>query len=372
MIMKVNKISSRIAITTVLVIVSFVFSSYSVDVNSADSPSARVRNVILLIGDGMGIAQVSGAMTVSGYKLNMTRTKHIGFLKTQSYDNYVTDSAASGTAIASGKKTRNGMIGMDPDSNKVDLITELVRDQLKMSYGVVSTSAVTHATPAAFVAHNVTRNDYEGIALDFVRNQPDVFIGGGKSHFANRRDQRDLTKVLERKGYQVVYTMDELQDAESDKLAGLLADVHLPRFSEGREYMLAEATFKAIRLLERNRRGFFLMVEASQIDWGGHDNDAQYVLEETFDLDLAVGVALQYAAEDPNTLVIVTADHETGGFTIPGGNLEEKSVLGKFSTTTHTGVIVPVFAFGAGADEFTGFYDNTELFEKISKLLRLE
>lgn len=325
-----------------------------------------------MIGDGMGIAQVSGAMTVSGYKLNMTRTRHIGFMKTQSYDNYVTDSAASGTAFSSGKKTRNGMVGMDPDSNRVDLITELVRDQLKMSYGVVSTSAVTHATPATFVAHNITRNDYEGIALDFIRNQPDVFIGGGKSHFTDRRDQRDLVKVLERKGYEVVYTMEDLKKSESDKLAGLLADIHLPRFSEGREYMLAESTFKAIRLLDRNRRGFFLMVEASQIDWGGHDNDTQYVLEETFDFDLAVGVALQYASEDPNTLVIVTADHETGGFTIPGGNIEDNTVIGKFSTTTHTGVIVPVFAFGAGAEEFTGFYQNTDLFEKISNLIGLK
>lgn len=369
---KNNNIPFRIGLTVLLLAVGFVFSSFTeFDLDESEGPATRPKKIILLIGDGMGITQVSAAMTISDYRLNMTTTRHIGFMKTQSYDNYTTDSAASGTAISSGKKTRNGMIGMDPDSNRVDLITEMIRDQKKMSYGVVSTSAVTHATPASFVAHNIRRDDYEGIALDFVRNQPDVFIGGGKSYFTNRKDQRDLIKVLERKDYEVVYTMEDLKQAKAEKVAGLLADLHMPRFSEGRYYMLAEATQKAIELLNRNTRGFFLMVEASQIDWGAHVNDPNYVLEETWDLDVAVGVALKFAARDPNTLVIVTADHETGGMSIPDGNLDDNTILAKFSTGGHTGVIVPVFAFGAGAEEFTGFYDNTGLFERFSEALRL-
>lgn len=365
-------ISARIKITVLLFAIGLAISSFTgftADYNTG--PPARVEKVILLIGDGMGIAQVSATMTVFANNLNMITTKHIGFMRTQSYDNYTTDSAASGTALASGKKTRNGMIGMDPDSNKVDLITELVRDQKRMSYGLVSTSAVTHATPASFVAHNINRNDYEGIALDFVRNQPDVFIGGGKANFDNRKDKRDLIKVLENDGYEVVYTVEELKQTNADKVAGLMADLHLPRFSEGRSYMLAESTIKAIRLLNRNQRGFFLMVEASQIDWGGHANDGNFIIEETWDLDVAVGAALEFAEQDATTLVIVTADHETGGMTIPGGNLEDNSVVVDFSTISHTGVVVPVFAFGAGAEEFTGFYENTELFEKISNLLGL-
>lgn len=368
----VKTISARIKITVLLLAIGFVISSFTI-VNDTETVNAasRVKKVIVLIGDGMGIAHVSAAMTVFDNNLNMTTAKNIGFMRTHSYDNYTTDSAASGTAMSSGKKTRNGMIGMDPDSNNVDLITELIRDQKRMSYGVVSTSAVTHATPASFVAHNKNRNDYEGIALDFVRNQPDVFIGGGKAHFTHRRDQRDLVKVLENDGYEVVYTMEDLKQASADKVAGLLADEHLPRFTEGRSYMLAEATVKAIELLNRNNRGFFLMVEGSQIDWGGHANDANFVIEEIWDLDVAVGVALKFAEQDPNTLVIVTADHETGGMTIPDGNLEDNSVLVDFSSISHTGVVVPVFAFGAGSEEFTGFYENTELFEKISDLLKL-
>ncbi len=368
----IKTISTRIKITVLLLTIGFVISSFtSITVDETKGPAPRVTKVILLIGDGMGIAQVSATMTVFGNNLNMTTTKHIGFMRTQSYDNYTTDSAASGTAMASGKKTRNGMIGMDPDSNKVDLITELVRDQKRMSYGLISTAAVTHATPASFVAHNVNRGDYEAIALDYVRNQPDVFIGGGKANFTTRKDQRDLIKVLEKDGYEVVYTHEDLKVASADKVAALLADQHLPRFTEGRSYMLAESVNKAIRLLNRNNRGFFLMVEAAQIDWGGHANDGNFIIEETWDLDVAVGEALKFAENDQNTLVIVTADHETGGMTIPGGNMEDNTVLVDFSTIAHTGVIVPVFAFGAGAEEFAGFYDNTELFDKISNLLRL-
>lgn len=304
----------------------------------------ETKNIILLIGDGMGVTQVSGAITISGNNLNMTKSRHIGFIKTHSFDDYNTDSAAGGTALSSGKKTKNGMIGMLPDSSRVELITELARRKKNMSYGVVSTSAVTHATPASFVAHNINRNDYESIALDFVRNKPDVFIGGGRNHFTDRYDQRDLVRVLENDGYQLVYDMDELAVADGDRLAAFLAENHMPALSEGREDMLSEATKKAIELLNRNRRGFFLMVEGSQIDWGGHANDPSYVLDETLDFDKAVGVALQFVAEDPNTLVIVTADHETGGMVIKDGSLEEKSLTVNFGVSGHTGVLVPVFA----------------------------
>ncbi|MGM0665792.1 MAG: alkaline phosphatase [Bacteroidota bacterium] len=365
-----KKIISRLVLTILLVVTGFAVSSCAVrNQYEFASGSTKPKNVILLIGDGMGISQVSGAMTISGNALNMTTTRHIGFATTQSYDNYITDSAASGTAISSGKKTRNGMIGKGPDSTDVKLITEELRDKKKMAYGVVSTSAVTHATPASFVAHNISRNDYEGIALDYVRNQPEVFIGGGKDNFVQRRDQRDLVKVLENDGYEVVYTMKDLKQVNSDKVAGLLSEGHMSRYSDGRDYALAEATNVAIEVLVKNPNGFFLMVEGSQIDWGGHANDPQYILEETFDFDLAVGVALQFAKLAKNTLVIVTADHETGGMALPGGNLEDKSVKASFATRGHTGVIVPVFAFGPGAENFTGFFDNTDYSRKIKEVL---
>ncbi len=366
-----KKIIYTLGISLSLIVLTVLLSSYT-GLYDMYIPARRVKNIILLIGDGMGVAQISGTITVSGDQLNMTTVRNIGFSKTQSYDNYTTDSAAGGTAISTGTKTRNGMLGLAPDSSVVSLITELLRDQKKMSFGVVSTSAVTHATPASFVAHNADRNDYEGIALDYVMNKPDVFIGGGKANFDNRKDHRDLIQALRDEGYEVVFNMEELQKANADRVAGLLAEGHMPGFSEGRDYMLAEATQKAIGLLSRNKRGFFLMVEGSQIDWGGHANDATYVLEETFDFDTAVGVALRYAAQDRGTLVIITADHETGGLTIPGGNLKDKSIIARFTTEGHTGVIVPVLAFGPGAEQFTGFYENTGIFDRMKGVLRLK
>jgi len=367
-----NKTFTVIILILGLLVAEVSLSSYtSAGDEPVDQKSRKVRNIILLIGDGMGVSQVSAAITISGDNLNMTKTNHIGFMKTHSYDNYTTDSAASGTAIASGNKTRNGMIGMAPDSTEVKLITEMLREQKKMSYGVVSTSAVTHATPASFVAHNVCRSDYEAIALDFVRKEPDVFIGGGKLHFMNRSDRRNLVRVLERKGYQVAFNMEDLKLTEGKKVAGLLADIHMQPFSEGRNYALADATKQAVELLSSNRNGFFLMVEGSQIDWGGHANNAEYVLGEVWDFDVAVGIALQYAKRDKETLVIVTADHETGGMSIPDGNLEDRSVSPEFTSMGHTGVIVPVFAFGAGAEKFTGVYDNTGLFDRMAEVLKL-
>lgn len=361
----------RVKIILVLVLFGLVFSSATDTVN-VESSTGKVKNIILCIGDGMGIAQVSGAMTVSRYNLNMTTTRHIGFMRTQAFDNYITDSAASGTAMSTGKKTRNGMIGMGPDSTEFMLITELMRNERKMAYGVVSTSAVTHATPACFVAHNVDRGDYEGIALDFVRNQPEVFLGGGESHFNDRKDQRDLISVLQNSEYEVAFTLEDVLKTKGPKVAGLLSEEHLPKFSEGRGNLLALLTEKALNILNKNRRGFFLMVEGSQIDWGGHANNAQYVLEETYDFDIAVGEALKFAAEDGNTLVIVTADHETGGMTLMGGSDENYSVIANFSTGGHTGIVVPVFAFGPEADVFTGFYENTELMTKFKEVLRIQ
>ncbi|MFO7755064.1 MAG: alkaline phosphatase [Bacteroidales bacterium] len=363
---------NRKKVTALLLFIAVFLSSYAfIDENKKTNKPQEVKNIILLIGDGMGVTQVSGAMTISGDKLNMTNSRHIGLIKTHSFDDYNTDSAAGGTAISSGKKTKNGMIGMSADSNRVKLITEIIRRKKEMSYGVVSTSSVTHATPASFVAHNISRNDYEGIALDFVRNKPDVFIGGGKDNFIKRRDQRDLIRVLENDGYQVVFNMDDLIEADAERVAGLMADGHMPALAENRGDMLSKATGKSIELLNRNRKGFFLMVEGSQIDWGGHANDTQYVLEEMIDFDKAVGVALQFAASDPNTLVLVTSDHETGGMVIQDGELKEKSVSADFGVSGHTGVLVPVFAFGAGADMFTGVYENTGLFDKMIEALKL-
>lgn len=327
-----------------------------------------VRNVVLIIGDGMGVTQVYAAMTASKEPLNIEGFQYIGFSHTYSKNRYITDSAAAGTAIACGKKTKNGMIGMDSDSVPVRSILEIASEN-GLATGLVSTSAITHATPAAFIAHQVSRNMYEEIAADFLATDIDLFIGGGRDHFASRKDSLNLLVELEKKGYAVMESLDELENITSGKVACLTASGANLKFSEGRGDMLPRATAKALSLLNAEEKGFFIMIEASMIDWGGHDNDLSYVIDETLDMDRAIGEALDFAIKDGNTLVIVTSDHETGGMAITGGSIEENSVKADFISTRHTAVMVPVFAFGPGADQFTGIYDNTDIFNKIHALL---
>lgn len=342
------------------VIISFSCLSKRTTVLTETKP----HNIILFIGDGMGLAQVTAAISTAGAPLHIESMPVTGFSKTSSSDNYITDSAAGGTAISTGVKTRNGLIALAPDSSRIETIIEIA-ERNGLSTGVLSTSSVTHATPASFVAHSVSRKNYEEIAEYFTRGIVDVFMGGGLANFNNRSDSVNLIDRLMAAGYQVVTSPETLGSITGGRLAGLFYDEHMPKRSEGRSVSLAEMTRKAIDLLSSNEKGFFLMVEGSMIDWGCHDNDTGYMLSELNDMDEAVGEALAFASQKGNTLIIITADHETGGMTLTGGSLTERSVEASFSTEKHTAVMVPVFAFGPYSEKFTGIMENTELFEKM-------
>lgn len=343
-------------------------TKYEVKTFTQKFKAKKPRNVIVMIGDGMGVAQVFAAITANGGHLFLDNFKHIGFSKTQSADHYITDSAAGGTALSSGIKTYNGAIGVNTDTVPVKTILEIAEEK-GLSTGLVSTSAITHATPASFIAHQGSRGSYEDIAADFLKTDIDVFIGGGYKHFTDRKDKRDLTKDLQAKGYRVLQNMDEIATVKTGKLAGLTAYEHND-IATKRKMSLPLSTETAIRLLDQNRKGFFMMVEGSQIDWGGHQNDTRYIVVEMLDFDQAIGKALEFAAKDGETLVLVTADHETGGFSLVGGDMKTGMVKGAFTTDDHTAVMVPVFAYGPGAANFTGIMENTEIEQKIRQLLR--
>lgn len=336
-------------------------------------PKAQKHNIILFIGDGMGVAHLYAGMTVSNQTFTLEKFPYSGFSKTFSADNYITDSAAGATAISSGEKTNNGMIGVRPDSTSINSIIEFAHRN-GLSTGVISTSAVTHATPASFVAHNPNRGSYEDIAKDFLNGTIDLFIGGGEDHFRNRTDGVDLTISLKDQGFEVVYTLEEMINSSSDKLAALLAKIHMPKASEGRAGALQEMTRKAIEILGKNKNGFFLMVEGSMIDWGAHEKNIDYVVEEIIDFDRSIGVAYNYAKTDGNTLIVVTADHETGGLSLTGGSLNDNEVNANFSVGNHSAVMVPIFSYGPGSERFSGIHNNTFFldeflrFFKISKL----
>lgn len=340
---------------------------YEVKTFSHTFKSERPRNVILMIGDGMGVAQIFAGATANKGALFLNNFKHVGFSRTQSANRYVTDSAAGGTAIAVGHKTNNSSVGIDSEGNPKPSILKVAQEN-GMATGVVVTTSILDATPADFVAHQPKRDMMDEIAVDFVNSSLNVFIGGGIEHFRNRADKRDLIKELKAKGYQVCDTITEVVKVKEGRLAGFIRE---KRVAE-RDNQLELTTVTALDILDDHPKGFFLMVEGSEIDGGGHDNDMQYTVEEMLDFDRTVGKVLEFAEKDGNTLVIVTADHETGGLTLVGGDMEKGEVRGRFSTTGHTGVMVPVFAYGPGAERFGGIDENTSFFGKLIDLLQLE
>ncbi len=342
---------------------------YKVEEIKEPSKNETPKNVILLIGDGMGLAHTYAGYVANGGDLYLNNFKSIGFCTTYAFDKFVTDSAAAGTALSSGKKTYKGAIGVNSDTVEVENIAEKLQKE-GLATGVVVTCAVTHATPAAFVAHQPSRNMYEAIAADFANSSMDLFVGGGRNFFERRKDGVNLSEKLEQKGYSVVSTLDELLEVKNDKVAGFLAPEHLAAYAYGRGDFLPKASKKAIEILSKDKDGFFMMIEGSQIDWGGHQNSTSYIVNEMLDFDRTIGEVLKFAAKDKETLVIVTADHETGGFTIEDGNFETGDVLGDFTTGSHTGIMVPVYAFGPGAENFTGIIDNTDIPKKIMELLK--
>jgi alkaline phosphatase len=359
------------------IVVSIIFVAILVPVLFAGGPGDKKKkpkppkNIILLIGDGMGTSQVYAGYTAKKGKMFITGMPVSGFSITFSADNYITDSGAGATALSTGVKTNNASIGVDANGKPVETILEKA-EKHGLSTGLVSTSAITHATPASFISHTSNRSKYADIAFDFLKTDIDVFIGGGYNNFARRADSLNLIDSLNAHGYFVTRDLKDVDVPSTQRLAALLADEHLPGMLKGRGNMLPDATEMALKILKRNKNGFFIMIEGSQIDWGGHDNDVAYMVSETVDFDNAVGKALQFAAKNGETLVIVTADHETGGFGITGGSMATGDVQGAFISKDHTATMVPLFAYGPGSERFAGVQDNTDVFKKCVELLGLQ
>jgi alkaline phosphatase len=328
------------------------------------------KNIILMIGDGMGITQITAGMYINGNKLNLEQFKYIGLHKSYASDDLVTDSAAGATAFSTGKKTYNGAIGVDKKGKPSQTILEEA-ELAGMATGIVVTSAITHATPASFYAHQKDRGMAEEIAADLLKSNLDFFVGGGKKFFDRRIDEQNLVEELVNKGYVISSFLDkEFKDLIIDptkKFGHFTADDQPLMFSQGRDY-LVPATIAAVDFLSKQQEGgFFLMVEGSQIDWGGHANDSKYIISEMIEFDQAIGAALDFAKQDGETLVIVTADHETGGYAInPTSTMD--SIVAAFTTKDHTAALIPVFAWGPGEELFSGIYENTSIYDKMRRV----
>ena len=354
-----------------LLILTFTLFSFQNLSKVENSITATPKNIILLIGDGMGLTQVTAGLYANGNKLNLERFPVTGLMKTHSSSHLITDSAAGATAFACGCKTYNGAIGVTSAKKPCLTILEQAK-QNGLATGLVATSSITHATPAAFIAHVNDRNSMEEIATYFLKTELDFFVGGGLQYFNKRKtDQRNLSAELTGKGVLLStfqeQKLSQIKPDPSQPFGWFSATGEPDSVSGGRDYLPLAARMAADFLKARSKKGFFLMVEGSQIDWACHAKDGPRTVAEILDFDAAIGEILRFAEADGNTLVIVTADHETGGLALEQG--EGFDVLDlEFNTGYHTATMVPVFAYGPGSEQFGGVMDNTDIYWKMARL----
>jgi len=370
-------------------IISFLFGILA-------SAHVSAVDIILFIGDGMGENHRKAAQWVSvgkNQQLHIDKMPIKGWMKTASANSIITDSAAGMTAIVTGSKTNNGMISVTSDGKVLTTILEQAK-QLGKSTGLVTTTQISHATPAALVAHLFNRESTLNIAAQMLAANVDVLLGGGEDDFlptteigyypalGKRLDGRHLIREARLAAYTFVFNNQTLMSIpqSTSKLLGLFADEgmifpHSPT--------LAEMTSQAIEILSKNPKGFFLMVEAGQIDWESHANNARNMIENVINLDKAVQVAQNYAKTN-DTLIIVTADHETGGLSLDSsvlGILDENTPFFtpdkmpfyiNWITQGHTGFPVPVTAQGRFSNLLTGTYENTHIYDVMYQALIFE
>ncbi|MBO4466875.1 MAG: alkaline phosphatase [Bacteroidales bacterium] len=345
---------------------------YTYDIVNVQMPPVtnEVKNIIFMIGDGMGLEQVSCAWVLNHGKLNLDNFPYIGISRTYCANELITDSGAGGTALAIGQKTAYSCIGVAADSTDVPSV--LVKAQeLGKKTGVVVTCHFADATPCDFCCHNEFRYNTDDLIADYVTCGVDYLSGGGLDYFTvNRNDGRDITKEMAAAGYTVALTEDELMAADLPVI-GILAPDNLPVAMErGDLYRHTVARGLDILSRESGDKGFVMMLEGSCIDDWLHGNDIEKGMEELLDFDRTIGDVLEWAAKDGHTLVVVTADHNTGALTLQDGNLEEGLIGVHFGSDSHNGIAVPVYAWGPGADKFTGIKENSEWGQLVASFVK--
>lgn len=342
-----------------------------------DGVDKPVKNILLFIGDGTGLAQLYTGYTANKGALNIFNMRNIGLSKTSSHDSYVTDSAPGSTAIASGIKTNNRFVGVDHTGVAIPLLPVFLKRR-GIKNGLVTCGDITDATPADFYAHQNERSKAKDIVHDLKQSGIDLLMGSGKESLSNvailkeKSSEAETNSMLQELAPQftIVNSIDNVTDDSAKKWVVIDNRAGLP-VGKGRGIWLEQAFSKAVKTLSRNKNGFFLMTEGAQVDYGGHANNMSYVATEVMDFDQVIGKALQFADADGQTLVIVTADHETGGLSLLAGDYADGYVSGHFATNDHTAIPVPVFAYGPQSFRFRGVYENTELFFKIMAALNI-
>ena len=375
--MKINRLFAIVALAVCAVTASAQYNmptqTFTYDkpyaVEKIKAPKGKkVKNVILMIGDGMSLMHVYTAWTANRGKLWLENATATGLSKTWATNKLVTDSGSGGTSLATGVKTCYHAVGVDPEGKPLTSLVDVAKE-LGKDAGIAVPCRLWDATPCDFCCHNIDRDKEEELVGDYPTSGVNFVFGGGAEKFTNRKDGRDIFNELRVKGYHVSRSLDDFfaYDTNSNIFAVPYdKDTPLP---DERGDLLARASMKGIELMNRNKKGFFMMIEGSQLDDYGHFNQLDMLMKETLDFDQTIGKVMKWAAEDGETLVVVTADHETGGLTLVNGDKNEGRVECCFSTRDHSGAMVPVYAFGPGAEHFTGIYENTDVFKRIKQLL---
>lgn len=337
---------------------------------SMSAYSQNAKNVILIVGDGMGAAQWHAGLVTNNRHLNLEQFENIGLLLTHTTTNLNGSAPDHGTALATGIKSYSGAVSVNPDTIPVKSIIEYAEEN-GLSTGLVSANSLMEGGIAPFVAHEPNRMQAENIAASYLNHNLDVFIGAGSQSFIQRRDGRNLVTELRKKDYHVVFSMDSIKNIEKGKLAGFTAPQNNPGIKEGRGTMFPDAVQTALNILDNNEKGFFLLVADVFVDRVSHMGNTELVSLETIDLDKVIGKALEFAQADGNTVVIVTGGPEASGMAITGGNFQNGTIEAKWANPgmIHTGTMVPIFSYGPGSDQFRGIQDNTEIFHKMIELL---
>lgn len=346
----------------------------------------KVKNVILMIGDGMSLMHIQAAWTCNRGHLWLENAQYTGLSKTPATNRLITDSGSGGTSLATGYKTCYHAVGVDEDGNKLKSLVDYAKEAGKAA-GVAVTCRLWDATPCDFLSHNIDRDKEQELIAEMTNSPVDYVFGGGAKFFTNRKDGRNIFKELEKKGYKVITSKTDLKTILKDnesykKCVSSTADnsnckVYCVPFEvdtplpDERGDLLARASIAGMNLLNQNKNGFFMMIEGSQLDDYGHFNQLDMLMKETLDFDQTFGKVIKWAAQDGETLVVVTADHETGGMTVLDGDYKEGRVEVNFSTKSHSGTMVPVYAFGPGSENFSGFMDNTDICWKIKALMNM-
>lgn len=326
------------------------------------TPSKEI-SVIVLLGDGLGIPQITASWHENKF-LNLQRFPYSGLVLTHTTDKFVTDSGAGSTAMFAGVKTKYGYLGIGPQGQNVESLYQYLKGH-DYKTGILTSSFLTDATIAALYSHDKNRYNYEKIAFDYYHHFADFTIGGGQDHFDQRSDQINLIDSLKSKGAQVFYENSEIPSIQHLPSIGFMHQLRPPYISDGRAEFLKNGSLKALELFKDDK--FFLLIEGALIDIAGHDTSIDNQISETLEFDEIAGLMLDYAEQRNHVLVVVVSDHESGALTLLQG--DGMNYIPNYAIDEHSGSMVPVFAYGPGAEQFTGMMDNAEIYYKIKSII---